>query len=378
MKVCRKISNVIVILLFLAMITVPQIVFHYMKDSIPEDNSEKRKLAEKPEFKVEGLDTYFWDYENYYNDHLPFRSMIRTSWTNFNFHVLNESIDSKVLIGKNEGDKSSTWIFYQNDEDYNPVKETQGILTFSEEEKIQIAKEMSITTDEFNKRGIDLYFAVIPNKENLYREMFPDYIKIYEEETRAEKVLKYTKEEYNLDNIIYTKNALEEAKKENQVYYRQDTHWNDYGAFIGFKTIMEKIEPEFTDFEHKVIVSEEMIMEKDLAQMLGIKNILKDKEVTVEFMPKVTYGEMVYETANKIVITNCEDAPIDKTILIAGDSYREAMIPYFSKVYKNVIFTHRCDYGTYMLDLYKPDIVVDQLLERYLNSFFELKLYLDQ
>lgn len=378
MKVCRIISNLIVVLIFLIMITVPQIVFYYIKDTLPEDNSEKRKLAEKPEFKVESLETYFWDYENYYNDHLPFRSMIRTSWTNFNFHVLNESIDSKVLIGKNEGDKSSTWIFYQNDEDYNPVKETQGILTFSEEEKIKIAKEMSITTDEFNKREIDLYFAVIPNKENLYREMFPDYIKIYEEETRAEKVLKYVKEEYNLDNIIYTKNALEEAKKDYQVYYKQDTHWNDYGAFIGFKTIMENIEPEYTDFEHKVIISEEMIMEKDLAQMLGIKNLLKDKEVTVDFKSDVIYGEMVYETANKIVITTCEDAPIDKTILIVGDSYREAMIPYFSKVYKNVIYTHRCDYGTYMLDLYKPDIVVDQLLERYLNSFFELKLYLDQ
>ena len=87
MKISRRISNFIVILTFLIMITVPQIVFHYVKDTLPEDNSEKRKLAEKPELKAESLDTYFWDYENYYNDHLPFRSIIRTSWTNFNFHL---------------------------------------------------------------------------------------------------------------------------------------------------------------------------------------------------------------------------------------------------------------------------------------------------
>ena len=375
MKISRRISNFIVILTFLIMITVPQIVFHYVKDTLPEDNSEKRKLAEKPELKAESLDTYFWDYENYYNDHLPFRSIIRTSWTNFNFHLLNESIENKVLIGKHEGDKSSTWLFYQNEEDYNPVKETQGILTFSEDEKNIIAHQMKVTTEEFKKRDIDTYFVVIPNKENLYREMLPDYIRIYEEETRAEKVLKYIKEDCNMNNVIYTKKALEDAKKENQVYYKQDTHWNNYGAFIGFKDIVENIEPEYNNFEHKVSFSEEMLMEMDLTEMLGIKDILKDKEATVEFMPDISYEQEVIETTNKIITTTCENAPIDKTLLIVGDSYRVALIPYFSKIYKKVTYTHRCDYGTYMLDLYEPDIVICQFLERYLNSLFEFKLY---
>ena len=61
--------------------------------------------------------------------------------------------------------------------------------------------------------------------------------------------------------------------------------------------------------------------------------------------------------------------------MIVGDSFRKAMIPYFAKNYKKVIFLHRCDYGPYMLDAYAPDIIVCQFLERYVNTVQDFKLF---
>ena len=76
-KICRKISNVILITAFLIIITTPHILFSFLKDEIPVDNSENRKLAEKPVFELENIEDYPSSYEDYYNDNFPFRSVIR-------------------------------------------------------------------------------------------------------------------------------------------------------------------------------------------------------------------------------------------------------------------------------------------------------------
>ena len=372
---CKKISNIIVIISFFVIITVPQILFGFLKSSIPQDTSENRKLAEKPVFDLENIDTYSTGYENYYNDNLPFRGIIRNVWTNFNFYILNESTTSQVLIGKNDGDISSSWLFFQDEtEGSNSVKDAQGILTLSGKELEQIKENINKNTTELENRNIKVLYALIPNKANLYKEKLPNNITIYEEENRFDKLEKYL-EEKEIKNFIYLKDALLNAKEINDVYYKQDTHWNNFGAFIGFKEILNQIEEDYNNFEYNMEISEEKLMDKDLAQMSGIKNVLKDKEITIEFAPNITYWETVFETENKIVITQSENAPIHKTVFVVGDSFRTAMIPYFSKVYSKVVYMHRCDYGSYMLDHYQPDIIVFQLLERYVDTLKDYKLY---
>lgn len=377
MSKIKKNSNIIIIIIFFIMILVPPILFNFVREKIPVDTSENRKLAEKPEFELENIKTYPSDYENYYNDNLPFRSIIRNAWTNFNFYILNECTTTQVLVGKNDGEKALTWLFYQDDsESTNPVKEAQGIETFSDEELLEISTCMDINIEELKNKGIDLYYALIPNKENLYKEKLPNNIIIYEEETRTEKLINYIEEKTDIKNVMYLKSALENAKKENQVYFRQDTHWNNFGAFIGFKEIVNRIDNTYQNFEHNIkVLGNNKKIEQDLSKMSGIKDMLEDTEITVEFLEDVKYEEEVINTDNKIVITKCENAKIDKTLMIVGDSFRVAMIPYFSKIYSKVIYLHRCDYGKYLLELHNPDILVCQCLERYVDTLDNFILY---
>ena len=156
MKICRKISNIIMIIAFLLVLTVPTIWFWEIKDTIPPDTSENRKLAEKPKFDINTLDNYSDDYEAYYNDNLPFRSFIRNTWTNFNFFVLGESTTNQVLVGKNDGELSSSWLFYQENYDGNPIKETQGVYKFTEDEVLNIGKTINTNVKELKTRNIDL------------------------------------------------------------------------------------------------------------------------------------------------------------------------------------------------------------------------------
>lgn len=377
MNICKKISNTIMVLAFFLVITVPTIWFSEVKATIPLDTSENRKLAEKPEFNIEKLETYADDYESYYNDNLPFRSFIRNAWTNFNLYFLGESTTNQVLVGKNEGDISSSWLFYQENYDGNPIKETQGIFTFSEDEMLNIGKTISTNIKELKARDIDLYYAFIPNKANLYREFLPDNITLFENETRVDRLYKILKTKLQeKDNIINLKESLEKAKNLGQLYFKQDTHWNDLGAFVGFEAITKVVSKDSKiDYNYEVKFSEEELIDKDLSKMSGIKNTLKDIIPTIVYQEDVEFKGMILETENQIAITECETAPVKKTIMVVGDSFRTAMIPYFAKNYSKVIFLHRCDYGAYMLDAYAPDIIVCQFLERYVNTIPEFKLY---
>lgn len=377
MKICRKISNIIMIIAFLLVLTVPTIWFWEIKDTIPPDTSENRKLAEKPKFDINTLDNYSDDYEAYYNDNLPFRSFIRNTWTNFNFFVLGESTTNQVLVGKNDGDLSSSWLFYQENYDGNPIKETQGVYKFTEDEVLNIGKTINTNVKELKTRNIDLYYAFIPNKANLYREKLPDNITIFDPSTRVDKLYKVLKQTIEAkDNLMYLKEDLEKSKDLGQLYFKQDTHWNDLGAFIGFETITKNVSKDSgIDYNYEVKFSEEEFVDKDLSQMSGIKGTLKDKTPTITYLSDVEFKGMVLETENQIVITECEDAKVKKTIMVIGDSFRTPMIPYFAKNYQKVIFLHRCDYGSYMLDAYAPDIIVCQFLERYVNTVQDFKLY---
>lgn len=375
MKICKKISNLIMIIAFFLVLIFPPVYFEKVKGTIPQDTSENRKLAEKPEFDLSSIISYSDDYESYYNDNLPFRGIIRTLWTKFNFYILNESTTTQVLVGKNEGSKESTWLFYQENHDGNPIKEVQGVYDFTAEEVFQIEDAIDKNMEKLAKRNIEVYYTFIPNKATLYKEKLPDNITIFDQDTRVDRLIKYL-EDKNTKNIINLKNYLLEAKKNGQVYHKQDTHWNEFGAFVGYKVISQTIAKDSEiNYNFEVQFPEEKLSDLDLIQMSGIKDILKDVEPKVIYQEDVEFKGMVLQTENEIAITECETAPVDKTIMIVGDSFRKAMIPYFAKNFKKVIFLHRCDYGPYMLDAYAPDIIVCQFLERYVNTLAEFKLY---
>lgn len=375
MKICKTISNLIMIIAFFLVLIFPPVYFEKVKDTIPQDTSENRKLAEKPEFDSSTIISYSDDYESYYNDNFPFRGIIRNLWTKFNFYILNESTTTQVLVGKNEGSKESTWLFYQENHDGNPIKEVQGVYDFTAEEVFQIEDAIDKNMEELAKRNIEVYYTFIPNKATLYKEKLPDNITIFDQDTRVDRLIKYL-EDKNTKNIINLKNYLLEAKKNGQVYHKQDTHWNEFGAFVGYKAISQTIAKDSEiNYNFEVQFPEEKLSDLDLIQMSGIKDILKDVEPKVIYQEDVEFTGMVLQTENEIAITECETAPVDKTIMIVGDSFRKAMIPYFAKNFKKVIFLHRCDYGPYMLDAYAPDIIVCQFLERYVNTLAEFKLY---
>lgn len=341
--------------------------------------AENRKLAAFPDVKETGLLNWPASFEEFYSDHIPFRTELQTIWGNAHMELFRESSDSRVLVGKSDdGTREHTWLFYQADQDGNPLKEAQGVLKYTageEAEMLAVAaeNELEIKT-RLSEIDARLYYMAGPNKESVYHQYLPDYYKSFDDMSRMEYFAETL--EKNGYPFIYPLEELKLASEQEEVYYRQDIHWNDYGAYIGFKKAIEIMNPDkdlsFLD-EITVFTEPETEIDTDLIRLSSVRGIFRDHQVRVSYFDtyRVELNPMFDDT---VLETRCEDAPIDETIMLVGDSFRTAMIPYFERTYKHCFFMHRWDYESQYLEWFYPDVILLESVERYTPDNFAVHL----
>ena len=245
-------ANIVIIIVFIATITLPQIVFWLINNDNTKNQistAENRFLSEKPDFKISTITSYPEEYDAYYNDHLPFRTELRNLWTKVNSKLFNLTVDDRVLIGKDG------WLFYRIE---NSIADAQGVLDFTDGFKNHIIEKLNQTNEHLKEKNIEFYVLMLPNKENIYREYLPDTVQIKSEVSRAEKLIEDIRN--SGINILYPKNELLGAKEKYQVYRKCDTHYNSVGALIASIELQKTIDPSFSyDIDNiKVIHSGKM------------------------------------------------------------------------------------------------------------------------
>ncbi|MDO4889697.1 MAG: hypothetical protein Q4A25_03370, partial [Candidatus Saccharibacteria bacterium] len=229
---------------------------------------------------------------------------------------------------------------------------------------------MKAYTDAMKKKGIDLYYFIPPDKASVYTEFLPEGISIYDK-TRAEDFEDYINKHGGLKNAIFAKQELSSAKERygDKLYYKQDTHWNYLGSFFGFKALMNVAEPTYKNFDIEVDFEYGKVLTQDLASMMNVRSYFVDDVPVVGYLQGKTFERKTIKAKEDVIaITSNPNSAIKKTVLIVGDSFRNAMIPYFAKVYSKVIAMKRTDYRHGMMTEYDPDIVIFEVLERYIKA----------
>lgn len=352
----EKINDIITITIFLIIIILIPLTFYMFKDKIPVINTENRELYTKPELQLSTLTEFPKSYDNYYNDNAPFRTQFNQLWSILNYKLFKVSTSDSVLVGKED------WLFYDVKSDGDPI----GQLQYSREElninQEKILESLINIQGDLTSKNMEFYYLLIPNKERVYKELLPDYIKVSENNPISE-VKDYIEENSKI-NVLYLEESLLNAKKERDIYYKYDTHWNRYGAFLGTVELLKKMNPNLNIGEYNI--NEINKGGGDLANMIGIKEYLDDD---VDYQINLLDVNMSYdkEENGAVTITTNKDAKIKKNLLVIGDSFSERMEQYLSSFYEKIAYVHVLDYKKNMLADYQIDIVVFESVERYIN-----------
>ena len=171
---------------------------------------------------------------------------------------------------------------------------------------------------------------------------------------------------YKLPSLIMNKN-----KKDIEIYFRLDTHWNDYGAFIGYSEMIRKYEKGLQIPNAKIIDKGSQNRVGDLKGFLGISTMMVENNIDVKFLDNITY---TLETTTQYNHTHCDNSLINRKIVVIGDSFSNGLMQYFSKTYVDAYYMTRSQANNISLIELEPNIVIEEAVERYTSALLDYSI----
>ncbi len=358
----------IFIMIFILSLTAPTLLFLAFRDRVDNTNYENRALAERPSLTLSTITEFPAQFEAWYNDHAPFKNYFVQAKNAMDTQIFGLTSLDAVTIGKDD------WLFYTvSKKGEDAMADYQHTNLYTADEKADIARRLEYVEDEMAARGIDFALFIAPSKETIYGRYMPDNIRVYGQESRLSNLVKDLDLLYGV-TIYDTTDALLAEADDYQLFYKYDTHWNILGAFMASRVITDHFLGWSVPVEGINVKYEEEVT-GDLATMIGRPDLDDDPEYFIDdYMTDVTARCVFSDDDNAFEIYE-SDSPNQKTLLVVGDSFANALRPCLSKMYARCIFSTLECYEPELLDEYDVDDFAFVLVERnqkYLEHIDEL------
>ena len=219
-------------LIFLAFIG----VFFILNLVLPDrqfSEQENRYLQMKPEFSFKSL--FYGDYTSKFETYTTDQFTFRDEW-------ITLKAASELALGKQENN------------DVHLCENGTLIAGYERPENSALDANMSALNTLVENTDAEVYFALIPDKSDLYASLLPKNAPNDSEK----EVIDYCYAQSNATNVdMYS--ALGEHTDE-YIFYRTDHHWTSLGAYYGFSALAESMGfdcPALDSYADRHVISEE-------------------------------------------------------------------------------------------------------------------------
>ena len=362
----RKILAYATVALFLALTALP--TYGMLIPALNGDTGENRSLAQWPgKFDPAAIEAWF-------DDHFALRGEMTSAYNLVNAKSGVEILNG-VAIGKDD------WLYYMYDNSEADIKRE---IHYTDEELSNICRAQQETKDYLASMGIEYYLMVCPDKHTVYPEFLPDGLSGYEGESRFDAMARALTENTDV-NLVDTRQAVIDGKADNRLFFKTDTHWNAYGAYIGYTELMNAISADFPSVRQ--ITMDEVEVETtdpwtggDMSGFIGQSETMTDvlynfrvKNSTVELLD-TPYAETSDDPERPVLRYTNPDHPelpsavIFRDSFVARDSGCTLMLPLLADSFSSVSVVWSTSVLNHIVEYENPDLVVMEYVERYSGS----------
>ncbi|MEG0750811.1 MAG: hypothetical protein RR998_03605 [Oscillospiraceae bacterium] len=353
-------ANLVLTIVFLMILLLPSALFAFAKNYVDTENHENRKLASFPD-----KDTAIIDlpeaFDAWYIDHLPFKNQFTAANSLLQISLFNTTTSPRVIVGR-EG-----WLFFNNyDADDNPITDILGENEFTKGERNTILSNIENCAARYPDKEFLLLIA--PNKENIYREMLPDYL-LERAVTDSRVDLLYDELSKKTDRVVYPRTELLAAAADNQVYYKYDTHWNLLGGYVGVRAVCGRLGVTLPELSKLKICDSGIDYPRDLAALAGIQSRSNDDRELYPsaFGTDIAVDSSTYTFSEGSVIYTSTAAD-NRKVMFIHDSFYKSMVSYLPLVFSDVLSVDRNYYDLHSchaaIEHFQPDIIIMEVAER--------------
>ncbi len=365
----RTAANVALIILFLAVLWIPLCDSVFKFDPSPAPN-EKRALAEFPtfSFKPATWRDSLAGLEKYYNDHFGFRKTLLRWEHKWKRGLFKESSVTEAMIGRNG------WLYLARG---GMVDNMLGNLSYSDAQLAAWRKVFQTRRDWCAARGIAYQLVIAAEKHSVYPEHLPTWIPEDRKNDQISQLVAYLQTNSNVP-VLDLRAPLRAAKKNQLTFHVTDTHWNDYGAFIGYEAILNALAQQRPKINSLPLAAFEIRHSQqpggDLAVMMAQERSLVEADhIALAPRPPLT---AIATKADRSLSVRQQQKPTDPAVFVSEnpaargtavmfhDSFAVALQPFLAQHFNRVLYVWQHDWDTAFLEQQKPDVVIDEIAER--------------
>ncbi|HEU4736968.1 MAG TPA: hypothetical protein VFS48_08100 [Solirubrobacterales bacterium] len=268
--------------------------------------------------------------------------------------------NAKVLAGRDG------WLFLR--EDTNDVLgQHMGQVAFGKEDRDAWQRLLENRMATVERVGAVWECLVAPDKEAVYPEHLPGEI-VPAERRPIHDFLKVA--ETVGAPVTYLLDDLVAAKSEAELYFKNDTHWNQRGAFVAYRVLAHKLAERGVEvdlLDEAEISWVELIKSGDLGEKCypqpirsrSIRALLADQRAVLRFDNEVrNHGRViVFERPGD------DDRP---SCVVFGESFVDNLMLFLRETFGRLVFVHTSMLVEEIVRHEQPDVVLTVPVERFL------------
>jgi len=303
----------------------------------PNTYTEKRALNPFPslELSEKAVRAFPSRFDAYFKDRFGLRNtLIRLH--NRALFELGVSPSPRVTLGR-EG-----WLYYQgpHPQREDPISDFRGTRPLSAARLERWRWFLEDQHDWLAQKGIRYLLVFVPGKPHIYSEYMPERFNKVGPLTPLEQTERYLAEHAKAP-FLSLSSALWEARGIEPVYPRTDSHWNDFGAYMGCRAIIERIGEWFPNL--KVIPPSAYRRARadvngDLARMLNLEALLRERYLAMRFRDPELRATLPEDRELKThLVGGTGDERLPRA-LVYRDSFGEELAPHLAPYFSHVVF----------------------------------------
>jgi alginate O-acetyltransferase complex protein AlgJ len=358
----KKWAAICLAVMFMSLLWLPTLDTFLHLDRTTEFN-EKRLPASWPLYAPgwHGPKSYVSGLEAYFNDHFGFRRQLIHWQLDLQLAFFSGG-QNQVLMGKDG-------CLFFNESGTHFVEDVRGAIPLSLPKLADFQHLQESRRDWLAQRGVRYIFVIAPNKQTIYPDKLPGWLKHTDRPTMMDQIFSYMRAHSDV-LMPDLRPALRSARQVAPTYYTSDSHWNDFGGFIACEELAKILQGD-TDSKPLGLDSFELtkapMVRGDMATMLGVyipedEPQLVPKTNLPPLVKTVPHPEFLEPTA---YTTNLFGKGV---CVVFGDSFRGAFQPFLGYHFKSVgYFWAPGGFDTNIITGMNADVVISEIVERHID-----------
>jgi len=334
-------------------------------------NTERRVFAKFPDFQLRWFGEFIDDFDVYFKDNFGGRKLFIKGYCWVKLHIFNTSpYPENVILGKDK------WLFLGKSKG-GTYEEHLGIRVLNKRQLNRMKTNVIDNKNWAEEKGMKYYLFVAPDKYSIYPEKLPENYSKKHIRHNLDRFIHFMKPDLK---VIDIREELLAKKEETLLYGYTDSHWTQYGAYIGYKKVINTLRKDFPGIPTTSPINAfridtvEIEGHKEMPFILNADNYFKDYNVTLTRKQKPSFRKV----KNKLKLPrgfrfdkkSYEVRYVGKAknklkIVVIRDSFSNRLKKFLPAHFRETVFIgngHK--FNKKILEKEKPDIILHEIVER--------------